>query len=280
MIDPNTASEVVSNLHDVFMRTLVPIATGIGLKVIGAVLFWVIGRQIIHGVVRLLDRTTSGRSVEPTVARYLSSMLSVVLTMALVVAIAGFMGIETATFAALMAGAGLAIGTAWGDMLKNFAAGVFMLVLRPFKVGDFVTVGGVTGTVVELGIFVCTINTPDNVRTVVGNTKIFGDTIQNFTANPTRRVELVAQLAGSTDPRQVIEILQRRIRTIANVAVSPAPEIHILTFNPMGPVLSVRPYCHNDHYWQVYFDTNNAIQEELTKGGFATPAPLYHLKQL
>ena len=174
--DLNKATELFDHLRALFLQTLVPIAMAIGLKLVGALLFWMIGRRIISGVSGLVERTTNARGVDPTVGRYLHSMLGVVLTVALVVAIAGFLGIETATFAALLAGAGLAIGTAWGDMLKNFAAGVFMLVLRPFKVGDFVTAGGVTGTVAELGIFVCVINTPDNVRTIIGNSKIFGDT--------------------------------------------------------------------------------------------------------
>ena len=111
--------------------------------------------------------------------------VSVVLNVALVVAILGFFGVETTTFAALIAAGGVAIGVAWGGLLANFAAGAFLVFLRPFKVGDFVTAGGVTGTVEAIGLFGTTINTPDNVHTIVGNNKIFSDTIQNFSANPT-----------------------------------------------------------------------------------------------
>ncbi len=125
-----------------------------------------------------------------------------ILTIALVIGILGYFGIQTTSFAALLAGAGLAIGAAWSGMLGNFAAGAFMLVLRPFKVGDFVSMGGVTGTVHELGLFGTTLITPDHVLTTVGNGKVFGETIQNFSALPVRRVDRIAQLAGGVDVRR------------------------------------------------------------------------------
>jgi small conductance mechanosensitive channel len=124
--------------------------------------------------------------------------------MTLVVAILGYFGVQTTTFAALIAAAGLAIGTAWAGLLANFAAGAFLLVLRPFKVGDFISAAGVMGTVHEIGLFVTTMDSPDNVRTFVGNNKIFSDTIQNYSANAYRRVDLTAQIAGAADPHLAI----------------------------------------------------------------------------
>ena len=143
-----------------------------------------------------------------------------------------------------------------------------VMVLRPFKVGDFVTAAGVSGTVKEIGLFVTAINTADNVLTMVGNNKVFSESIQNFTANPFRRVDLKAQLNGSVDPGQAAQILKERIARIPNVLVSPAVDVEILEFNFAGPVLVVRPYCHNDNYWQVYFDTNKAIREAFGAAGF------------
>ena len=164
-------------------------------------------------------------------------------------------------FAALLAGAGLAIGAAWSGMLGNFAAGVFMQVLRPYKVGDFISAGGVVGTVKELGLFATTVITPDNVVTVVGNGKVFGDNIQNYSALPVRRVDCVAKVANSVNPLDAIARLQPVIAAIPNVATDPAPVIEILEFTPEGPKLCVRPFTHTDHYWQVYFDTHKAIVE-------------------
>jgi small conductance mechanosensitive channel len=160
-------------------------------------------------------------------------------------------------------------------LLANFAAGAFLLVLRPFKVGDFISAGGITGTVHEIGLFVTSFDTPDNVRTFVGNNKIFSDTIQNYTVNPYRRVELTAQISGAANPQMAITRLQTRMASIANVCKTPVAEVTILTFTPFGPVLAVRPYCHNDHYWQVYFDANLAIREVL--GDSAFPGPAYPL---
>ena len=113
----------------------------------------------------------------------------------------------------------------------------------------------VPGTVKEVGLFVTAINTPDNVLTVVGNNKIFLDTIQNFSANPYRRVDLKAQLNHSVDHNRATQLLKERLAKIPNVKTDPAPDVEILEFNLAGPVLAVRPYCHMDHYWQDYFDT-------------------------
>jgi small conductance mechanosensitive channel len=206
--------------------------------------------------------------------RYVGNIVSVGLNVILVVALLGYFGIETTTFAALLAGAGLAIGAAWSGLLGNFAAGGFIVVLRPFKVGDFVTAGGVTGTVKEIGLFVTTINTPDNVQTFVGNNKVFSDTIQNFSTNPFRRVDLVAQLDSSVDPAPAMVLLKAALAKIPNVITDPAPDVQILTFTMAGPVLAVRPYCHNDHYWQVYFDANRAIRDTCAGAGY--PAPEQH----
>jgi small conductance mechanosensitive channel len=200
------------------------------------------------------------------------------LNIVLVVAILGFFGVETTSFAAILAAAGVAIGMAWSGLLANFAGGVFLVILQPFKVGDFVTAAGVTGTVEEIGLFATALNTPDNVRTLVGNGKIFTDTIQNFSANAYRRVELTAQLAHGVDPQSAVALLKPALSKIANVIAEPAPDVEILTFNPMGPVLAVRPYCNNQHYWQVYFDTNRLIRDTFTHAGFPVPEQHYALR--
>jgi small conductance mechanosensitive channel len=248
-------------------------AASVGLEILGALALYVIGRWLIALVVRAVQRVLSRQQIEPTVLRFAANTLSVVLNFTLVVAILGYFGVQTTTFAALIAAAGLAVGTAWAGLLSNFAAGAFLLVLRPFKVGDFIAAGGVTGTVNEIGLFVTTFDTPDHVKTYVGNSKIFSETIQNFSVNPYRRVDLTAQIAGAADPRLAIARLKERIAAIPNVAKEPAVDVTILNFTPFGPVLAVRPFCHNDHYWQVYFDANMIIREVL--GDSAFPGPTY-----
>ncbi|KAF7963402.1 mechanosensitive ion channel protein MscS [Cupriavidus sp. UYMU48A] len=248
-------------------------ATEFGVKILAALAFWIIGRWLIHVVVRMVQNALGRQQVDPTLLRYVGSIVTVALNVVLVIGILGYFGIQTTTFAALIAAAGVAIGMAWSGLMANFAAGAFLVVLRPFKVGDFVTIGGVTGTVREIGLFATTLDTPDNVLTVVGNNKIFSDTIQNFSVNPFRRVELKAQLAGTTDTSAAVTLLKERIAAIPNVLADPPVDVEILEFTLVGPVLAVRPYCHNDNYWQVYFDTNRIIRESFGQAGYAAPMP-------
>jgi small conductance mechanosensitive channel len=252
------------------VQNTIPVLTQFGLKVLGAIVLWLVGRKLIGFGVGLLGRTLKP-PFDQTVARYIGTAVSVLLNIALIVALLGFFGIETTTFAALLAGVGVAIGAAWSGLLANLAAGVFILVLRPFKMGDFISAGGVVGTVEEIGLFATTINTPDNVRTFVGNNKIFSDTVQNFSANPFRRVDLVAQLHHSVNHVEAIQLLRERVRKVPNVKHQPQPDVEILQFTPLGPVLAVRPYCDNQHYWQVYFQTNRVIRETFGEAGFPAP---------
>ena len=254
----------------VFLSTT---ASELAIKVLAAVVFWIAGRWLIGRVIGLMQAAMNRNHVDPTLTKYLGSIIAIALNIALVLGILGYFGIQTTSFAAMLAGAGVAIGAAWSGLLGNFAAGAFMLILRPFKVGDFVTMAGITGTVTEIGLFATTINTPDNVSTVIGNNKIFGDNIQNFTHNPFRRVDLKCQLAGSADHQMAMQLLRKRIGAIPNVIAEPGVDVEILEFTLVGPVLAVRPYCHNDHYWQVYFDTNRVIREALAEAGFPAPMP-------
>lgn len=256
-----------------YEELIVANASALGVKVLAALVFWIVGRWLIGFIGRLLQQVLERQKVDPTLMRYIGNVLAVALNIALVVAILGYFGIETTSFAALVAGVGVAIGAAWGGLLSNLAAGAFLIVLKPFKVGDFVTVAGITGTIKEVGLFATAINTPDNVMTIVGNGKIFSDTIQNFSTNAYRRVDLKCQLAGAADHVAAMELLRARMARIPNVVASPAPEVEILDFNLVGPVLAVRPYCHTDHYWQVYFDGNRAIRESLAEAGFPAPMP-------
>ncbi len=248
-------------------------ATELAIKIAAAIAFWVVGRWLIGKVIGLIQGAMGRNNVDPTLTKYLGSIVAIALNIALVLGILGYFGIQTTSFAAMLAGAGVAIGAAWSGMLGNFAAGAFMLILRPFKVGDFVSIGGVTGTVRELGLFGTTIVTPDNVMTIVGNTKIFGDTIQNYSVLPARRVERTAQLAGSVDPLDAIQRFKAAVAKIPNVSTTNPPEVNLLDMNLNGPVISVRPYTGNEHYWQVYFDTNEAIVRVCKEAGWPAPTP-------
>ena len=258
-----------------FLSTTV---TELAIKILAAIAFWIVGRWLIGKVIGLIQSAMGRNNVDPTLTKYLGSIVAIALNITLVLGILGYFGIQTTSFAAMLAGAGVAIGAAWSGMLGNFAAGAFMLVLRPFKVGDFVSVGGITGTVHELGLFGTTIITPDNVLTLVGNSKVFGDTVMNYSARPSRRVERTAQLAGGVDVTEAITRLKAAVAAIPNVLAEPAPEVNLLDMNLVGPVIAVRPYCNNNDYWQVYFDTNEAIVRVCKEAGWPAPTPTQIMK--
>lgn len=262
---------------ETFLRTT---ASELAIKILAAIAFWIIGRWLIGKVVSLMQAAMNRNDIDPTLTKYLGSIVAIALNIALVLGILGYFGIQTTSLAAMLAGAGVAIGAAWSGMLGNFAAGAFMLVLRPFKVGDFVQIGGITGTVHELGLFGTTIITPDNVQTLVGNGKIFSDTVMNFSSRPTRRVERTMQIAGAVDPLDAIARLRTAVAAIPNVATDPAPEVNLLETNLVGHVIAVRPYCHTDHYWQVYFDTNEAMVRVAQQAGWPAPTPATKMIQI
>ena len=264
---------------DPIMKYIATNGVNLVIKLAAALAIWIVGRWLIAIVMRLVTASIArGGKLDATVSRYITSILSVILTIGLVMGILGFVGVQTTSFAALLAGAGLAIGTAWGGLLTHFAAGIFMQILRPFKVGDYVSAGGSEGTVTEVGLFGTTIMSPDNVSTIIGNNKIFSDTIRNYSTQPYRRVDCVAKVANAVDPLDAIARLKPVIGRIPNVVADPAPTIEILEFTPEGPKLCVRPYCNTSHYWQVYFDTNKAIVE--TFGAAAYPVPATPIVQV
>jgi small conductance mechanosensitive channel len=253
------------------LASVTPIVTVVVFKIIGAAVLYVIGRWLINVAIRLLSRVLTARNLDPTLQRYIANILGVALNIILVVAILGYFGVETTSFAALLAGLGLAIGAAWSGLLGNFAAGAFLIIFRPYKVGDYVVIGAVEGTVTEIGLFNTTITAPDNAVLILGNGKASADTIKNYSIHEVRRVERTAQLAFGVDALDAIAKLKPLLAAIPNVVAKPAPDVEILDFNEMGTVLAVRPYCHTDDYWQVYFDTNKLIAATFGAAGYPPP---------
>ena len=260
------------------LETASPIIVAFGLKVLGALVVFFVGRWLISHAAGLVTRLMDRQQVDPTLTRYTGSIIVVALNIILVVAILGYFGVETTSFAALVAGLGVAIGAAWGGLLSNFAAGAFILMLRPFKVGDYVLAGEVEGTVRQLGLFSTTMDSPDNVQTLVGNAKIMSGTVKNFSSNAFRRVDLTAQLDHSVDVQDAIARLRDAVARIPNTMKEPRPDVEVLSFNERGPVLAVRPYCNTAHYWQVYFDTNRAIRDTCGAAGYPVPEAHVHLR--
>lgn len=242
--------------------------TDIGLKIVAAILFWFIGRALIRFTVKLVSAWMEKRVLDPTIESYVSAAISVTLNILLIIGILGNFGLQTTSFAALFATLGITIGAAWAGLLANLAAGIFLIVLRPFKVGDYVIAGGINGNITYIGLFSTTITTSDNVATIIGNNKIFGDTIQNFSSNSYRRLNLKVQLTSGVDYQAAIALLREKVAAIPGVLPNPAVVIDIGDLNLVGPVLVVRPCCSAADYTPVHFATNKVILETLETAGF------------
>jgi small conductance mechanosensitive channel len=232
-------------------------------KLVGAVALWVAGNWLIKLALRLRKRSLIIGRLDPTLIGYLINILGAVLRIILVVAILGFFGVQTASFAALLAGAGVAIGAAWSGMLSNFAAGVFLQIIRPFAVGDFITAGGVTGTVEDIDIFVTCIKTLDNARNIIPNAKLFSGVIE--VSGGTRRLKLFVQLDKDQhkDVDKLLTSLKEGLKSVPNQVPGSQPAVEVFEFNEFGPKLVVRPHAYTNDYWQVYFDTNRMIADVL-----------------
>lgn len=249
-----------------------------GLMVVGALVLWIVGRWVVSLAVKVVRKALKARSIDPTLQHYVAAIVGVALNVLLIIAILSQFGINTTSFAALLAAAGLAIGTAWGGLLANFAAGAFLLVLRPFKVGDYIAAAGTSGTVEIIGLFTTTLVTADGIRTHIGNNKIFGDNIQNYSAATLRRVDRTMQLAHTVNIDDTIDRLRSALVTTQGVLQTPPPEVWVMDFTLAGPVLAVRPYCNPADYWNVYAATNDVIRTVAAQASLPPPEMRYTLR--
>lgn len=243
-------------------------------RLVAAIAIWVIGRWMIKAVVGLLRRTLNAREVDPTLVRYGSTVLQILLTVLLVIGLLGYFGIDTAGFAALLAGAGVAIGMAWSGLLQDFAAGVFMLVLRPFNVGDEVNLpGGVHGIVKEIGLFTTTVDewvTHNDI--IINNGKAFGEKIENLSRNEVRGAEILVQLSNETDVHDMLERLRKALMEMPGIVEEPAPKVALCDETLAGPVIHVRPVFKQEYFWPSYWGTHQMIYDVMAEAGYDVPS--------
>jgi small conductance mechanosensitive channel len=238
---PATTVNVSPSLLDNPLLILESFLLPFAWKVLGAIVLWIFGGWLIGIAARMITKALSKR-LDTTLTTYIDSALRILLKIVLIVAILGLFGVESTSFAALLAAAGVAIGMAWAGLLSNFAAGVFLVVLRPFKVGDIITGGGVNGEVREIGLFATTLDNRSNTRIFVGNNKLFSDNIINHSHNAYVRLEALAQVANGVNPFEVVARIEQAVRQIPNVIATPGPEVGVKEYNAAGTLLYVRPY--------------------------------------
>lgn len=244
-----------------------------GIQVVGAVAVLIIGR-FVAGRIRAGMRAGLGRAkVDETLIPFLSSLVYYTVLGFVVIAVLGLFGIPTASFVAVLGAAGLAVGLALQGTLGNFASGVMLLVFRPFKVGDFVDAAGTAGSVESIGVFSTTLNTPDNVKITIPNGSVYGQVIKNFTANDTRRNDMVMGVSYDDDLGTAVDTIKRVVTADARVLKSPEPVIAVAELADSSVNIVVRPWCKKEDYWALRFDLTRKLKEELEKAGCSIPYP-------
>jgi small conductance mechanosensitive channel len=247
--------------------------TTYGLQIIGAIIILILGR-IAAGVGRgIVRRLLEKSKTDPAIISFLCSLTYIlILTFAVLAALAKF-GIQTASFVAILGAAGFAIGFALQGSLANFAAGVLILALRPFRTGDYIEAAGVAGTVKNIQLFTTVLSTPDNIKIMVPNGKIFGDVIKNISGYDTRRVDMVIGIGYSSSIQKSYEVINKVISEDKRVLTDPPPQIAVSELADSSVNLVVRPWVNRDDYWSVKFDLTRNIKEALDENGIEIPFP-------
>jgi small conductance mechanosensitive channel len=255
------------------VNMIVTLVSTWGLRMIGALAVLIIGRwiagRIRKGVTRALERA----STDPTLVPFLASMVYYLAIAVVVIAVLNLFGVQTTSLIAVLGAAGLAVGLALQGTLSNFASGVMLLSFRPFKVGEYVDVGGTAGTVAEIGLFTCRLNTPDNVQIIVPNSDVYGQTIRNYAANPTRRNDLIIGISYDDDIGKAMETIEKVVTSDERVLKDPETVIAVLELGDSSVNIVVRPWCTKEDYWNLRFDLTRRIKEELEAAGCSIPFP-------
>lgn len=257
---------------DAVIAMVTDLTTAWGLKVLGAIAVLLIGRAIAGWVRRAIKRVLKRGDIDETLIPFVTSLSYYLMLAFVIIAALGMMGIQTASIIAVLGAAGLAIGLALQGTLANFASGVMLLVFRPFRVGDFIEAAGTAGAVEAISIFTTRLNTPDNVGVVIPNSAVWGQTIKNYAANETRRIDLVASISYDDDIGLAIRTI-RSLLTDSRVLSEPAPTVAVAELADSSVNIVVRPWCKREEYWALRFDLTQRIKEELEAAGCSIPFP-------
>lgn len=245
-----------------------------GLKVLGALVVLIVGRMVAGSLRRAMGRLMERTLTDKTLSKFLSSLAYYLVMVVAAVAALGMVGIQMASVLTILATAGLAVGLALQGTLSNVAAGVMLLIFRPFRVGDFIEAGGgPKGTVEAIGLFSTTLNTPDNVHIVLPNSSIYGGTIQNFSRNANRRIDLVTGISYDDDIGLAIKTIQLVLDEEPRILEDPAYQVAVSEMGESSVNLVVRPWCATTDYWAVRFDLTRALKERLEAAGCTIPYP-------
>jgi len=258
---------------ETYNEQLMIFVTTYGIKIIGAIIILILGR-IVAGIGRkLVSRMLEKSQTDPSIIAFVGSLTYfLILIFAILAALAKF-GIQTASFVAIIGAAGFAVGFALQGSLANFAAGILILVLRPYKVGDWIDSAGVAGSVKEIQLFTTILASGDNIKIMVPNGKIFGDVIKNVSGYDTRRVDLVMGIGYSSDIQKAYDVMMNQIKGDDRILSDPAPQIAVAELADSSVNFVVRPWVKKEDYWSVKFDLTRKIKEAFDENGIEIPFP-------
>lgn len=248
-------------------------ALTIGWKIIVALAIFYVGRWVIRRILRLLDKLYERKSVEVSIRGFLSNIVNVLLYVAVVLMIVQTIGVDTTSLVAMLASAGLAIGMALSGTLQNFAGGVMILVLKPYRVGDYIEAQGEEGTVVNIGLFTTTLHTVDKRVIYIPNSSISTSVIDNYSTSATRRVDWTVKVEYGTEPEAVRKTLIDIMSADSRISKENKPVVFLTELSDSSVIFSARAWVKNEDYWDVKFDLNEKIYTELPRRGISFPYP-------
>lgn len=244
-----------------------------GIKIALALAIFIVGRIVVGIVAGTTQKLMTSRGMDEILVKFLCSILRWVLLLFVVIAALSQLGVDTTSLVALLGAAGLAIGLSLQSSLSNFACGVMLIIFRPFTKGDFVEVGGASGSVDSIGIFTTTLTTPDNKEVIVPNGAVYSNNITNYSARPTRRVDMVFGIGYDDDIRQAKKLLEEIIAADDRVLPEPAPVVALGELADSSVNFLVRPWVNASDYWGVMWDTTETVKLKFDEAGISIPYP-------
>ena len=247
--------------------------TTYGISIIGAIVIWIIGSWIIKKLLKVARNVMTKNDYDESLQKFLLNLLGWTLKILLILAILAKLGVETTSFAAILAAAGLAVGLALQGSLSNFAGGVLLMIFKPIKIGDLIEAQDELGVVKEIEIFTTKIITPDNKLVIIPNGTLSNGNIVNYTEEGKLRVDLTFGVGYDSDIKQTKDVLMSVLTTNDKVLKDPAPTVNVSELADSSVNFAVRPWCTPEHYWDVYFETTENVKVALDKAGIEIPYP-------
>ena len=264
---------ILSMMWESWWLSLQAHAVTLGVTLLKALLVFIVGRLVISLLNRLVRKILSRRNIDPSVKTFVGSLVNVLLIVLLAVSMVAILGIETTSFAALLASAGVAVGMALSGNLSNFAGGLIILLFKPFKVGDYIEGQGESGTVREIQIFHTILTTPDNKVVYIPNGALSGGAITNYSREPLRRVDWTFGVDYGEDYQKVKGVITSIIARDTRILQEPAPFVALHALADSSVNVVVRVWVASADYWDVYFDINQAVYETFNREGIDFPFP-------